>query len=66
MYRSYDTNSIYKDNTFKKVTGVCAGIARHYKLPRWAVRVGAIVSFLAFPIATGIAYVVATVLLRSR
>jgi hypothetical protein len=30
MNRTFDTNTIYKDPLNKKLTGVCAGIARHY------------------------------------
>lgn len=66
MYRTYDTNTIYKDTANKKLTGVCAGVARHYKLQNWLVRVGAVASLIVFPLATGVAYVVATLLLRSR
>ncbi len=66
MYRTYDTNSIYKDQVYKKVTGVCAGVARHYNKPRWAVRALAVAALIIFPVATGVAYVVATLLLPSR
>lgn len=66
MHRYYDTNTIYKDQVHKKLTGVCAGVARRYNMPRWAVRVGAVASLLIFPLATGVAYIVATLLLRAR
>lgn len=66
MYRSYDCNTIYKDNVNKKLTGVCAGIARHYNFANWQVRAAAVGSLILFPVATGVAYVVATMLLRSR
>ncbi|MDP7592436.1 MAG: PspC domain-containing protein [Litorilituus sp.] len=52
-----------KDSQHKKLTGVCAGIARHYQLPRIAVRVAAIAALFLLPVATGVAYVVASVLL---
>lgn len=66
MYRHYDSNTIYKDQTFKKLTGVCAGVARYYNKPRWMVRGAALASLIIFPMATGVAYVVATMLMRSR
>ncbi len=52
-----------KDPLHKKVTGVCAGIAKHYNLPRVGVRIAAIVSLIVFPVAAGVAYVVASLLL---
>ena len=62
-------NKLAKDSIHKKLTGVCAGIARHYDLPRLAVRIAAIAALIMVPVATGVAYVVATLLLpegRSR
>lgn len=56
-------NPLAKDVTHKKLTGVCGGIANHYNVPRIAVRVGAIVALLMFPVATGVAYLVATLLM---
>ncbi len=50
----------------KKLSGVCGGIAKHYNLPRIGVRAGAIVALLMFPVATGVAYLVATLLMPSR
>ncbi len=52
-----------KDSVHKKLTGVCAGVAKHYDLPRIVVRVAAIGALILFPVATGVAYVVASVLL---
>lgn len=66
MYKYYDTNTIYKDQTFKKLTGVCAGVARHYQKPRWLVRTAALAALIVFPQVTGVAYIVASVVLRSR
>ncbi|GEM_PF-476148 len=56
-------NRLAKDSVHKKLTGVCAGIAKHYQLPRIAVRVAAIGALILLPVATGVAYVVASVLL---
>lgn len=65
--REYSVNkTLSKDIMHKKLSGVCGGIAKHYNLPRLAVRAGAIVALLMFPVATGVAYVVASVLMPSR
>ncbi len=66
--REYSVNKsindrLAKDSTHKKLTGVCAGIAKHYDLPRLAVRLAAIATLIMIPVATGVAYVVASVLL---
>jgi len=66
--REYSSSSsinkrLSKDSRHKKLTGVCAGIAKHYDLPRIVVRVAAIGALILLPAATGVAYVVASVLL---
>lgn len=55
--------SLSKDSYYKKVSGVCAGIAKHFQLPRFLIRLVTIISLLMFPVATGVAYIVATLLL---
>lgn len=52
-----------KDLRFKKLSGVCSGIAKYYKAPRIAIRIAAILALITFPVATGVAYVVATLLM---
>ena len=66
MNRTYESNTIYKDTMHKKLSGVCSGIARYYNQERWLIRTGALISLLVFPVATGIAYLVAAVLLPNR
>ena len=66
MRHIYETNRIYKDNVNKKVMGVCSGIAKHYGVETWIVRLTAILAFFMFPGAIAIAYVVATLLLPTR
>ncbi len=56
-------NKLSKGGVHKKLTGVCAGIAKHYDYPRIAVRVAAIAALIMLPVATGVAYIVASVLL---
>jgi phage shock protein PspC (stress-responsive transcriptional regulator) len=65
--REYSVNkTLTKDMVHKKLSGVCGGIAKHYNLPRIAVRVGAIVALLMFPVASGVAYLVATLLMPTK
>lgn len=52
-----------KDIANKKLTGVCAGIAKYYDFSRLTIRIGAIVALFMLPVVTGVAYVVASVLL---
>lgn len=55
-----------KDVVNKKLSGVCAGIAKYYELPRIVVRIAAILALITFPIAAGVAYIVAAMLLPTR
>jgi phage shock protein PspC (stress-responsive transcriptional regulator) len=55
--------ALSKDIANKKLSGVCAGIAKYYDFSRLAIRVAAIVALIMLPVATGVAYVVASVLL---
>ena len=69
-HRDYSTinnikQALSKDIRNKKLTGVCAGIAKHYDLPMLAVRVAAVAAFIMLPVVTGVAYVVASMLLPS-
>lgn len=65
--RNYSVNkTLTKDIRYKKLSGVCAGIAKHYEWPRLLVRVAAIGALLVFPVAAGVAYLVASLLLPSR
>ena len=57
---------LYRNPQGGKIAGVCAGIAKHYDLPRLAVRIAAIGALIMLPVATGVAYVVASVLLPER
>ena len=55
--------TLCKDVANKKLTGVCAGIAKHYDYPRLAVRIAAIAALFMLPVVAGVAYVVASILL---
>ncbi|MFT5163127.1 MAG: phage shock protein C [Alteromonadaceae bacterium] len=66
MNRTYNSTMIYKDALHKKLSGVCSGIARYYNKERWLVRALTLVALVIFPVATGVAYLVASILLPSR
>ncbi|MDU0353198.1 PspC domain-containing protein [Paraglaciecola aquimarina] len=61
-----EINRLYKSNAHRKITGVCAGLARYWDAPRMAVRIAAVVCLIALPVVTAVAYVTATLLLPSR
>jgi phage shock protein PspC (stress-responsive transcriptional regulator) len=62
-----DVNPILGKNTrYKKLSGVCAGIAKYYNSSRLLVRVIAIVALFLFPVATAVSYVVASLLLPNQ
>lgn len=56
----------FKDVINKKITGVCAGIARYYGCPTWVTRLVAIIALLMMPTVTLVAYIVASILLPNR
>jgi phage shock protein PspC (stress-responsive transcriptional regulator) len=66
MKRYFEVNRIYKDSTHQKVSGVCAGLAKHFSVPRLFVRVVAIVCLITLPTVTAIAYITATLLIPNR
>jgi phage shock protein PspC (stress-responsive transcriptional regulator) len=66
MKRYYEVNRLYKDSVHRKVSGVCAGLAKHWSVPRLLVRVVAVVCLITLPMVTAIAYVTATVLIPNR
>lgn len=62
--RSYSVEkTLSKDSRYKKLSGVCSGIAQYYSLPRLGVRIATIVALITFPVAVGVAYIVAAVLM---
>lgn len=65
--RNYSvTKNLKKDVIHKKLSGVCAGIATYYDLPRIVIRAVALIALVMLPVATGVAYVVASLLLPSK
>ena len=55
--------TLTKDSRYKKLSGVCAGIAKYYDLPRLVIRIATIIALITFPVAVGVAYIVATLLM---
>ena len=66
MSRYFEVNRLYKDSIHRKVSGVCAGLAKHWSGPRWLVRVAAVVCLILLPTVTAIAYITATILIPNR
>jgi phage shock protein PspC (stress-responsive transcriptional regulator) len=66
MSRYFEVNRLYKDSIHRKVSGVCAGLAKHWCVPRWLVRVAAVVCLILLPTVTAIAYITATILIPNR
>ena len=65
--RNYSVNkTLTKDIYHKKLSGVCGGLAKYYQLPRLVVRVAAIAALITFPVATGVAYLVAALLMPTK
>lgn len=63
-YSKFDR--LYRDTARAKVSGVCAGLAKHWQQPRWIIRLATIICFLFLPLATAIAYGMAVLLLPTR
>jgi phage shock protein PspC (stress-responsive transcriptional regulator) len=66
MRRYFEVNRLYKDSVHRKVSGVCAGLAKHWSVPRLLVRVVAVVCLITLPMVTAIAYITATLLIPTR
>ncbi len=54
---------IYLDTEHKKLGGVCAGVANYLEVPRFCVRVAAIIGLVVHPPATLLAYGLAYMIL---
>lgn len=66
MNKYQSTESFYKDRLNKKISGVCAGLAKGHDFPVWSVRLVTLVLFFMFPMAVVIGYFVAAVALPDR
>ena len=61
-----NTKSIYKSQFGKKVSGVCAGLARYWDIDPVFIRIAAIICLFMFPVPTAVAYLLATILLPTK
>lgn len=66
MSSKFIGNPLTKDRMNRKLSGVCAGVARHYDVPSLAVRAGVIVFGCLFPVFTILGYLLATVLMPDK
>ncbi len=66
MRHSYSNDNIYRDPLHRKIGGVCAGLARYLDVPRFLVRLIAVISLIIFPHATLLAYGLAYFILEER
>ena len=66
MVKVEQKTGFYKDRLNKKVSGVCAGIANHYEVDSWLVRLAALVTLFMFPLMTLLGYGIAHWLMPSR
>lgn len=66
MKAVFNENRLFRDAQRAKISGVCAGLAKQVDINPWIVRGGAILSFVVFPFATALAYVLAILLLRYK
>lgn len=67
MSNSYRVDRpLAKDLINKKLSGVCAGIARHFDVPRILVRGAVVIAGFMMPMVTLVAYVVAALIMPNR
>ena len=66
MKSYFDTNRLYRDEAQRKISGVCAGVAKHFELPVWAIRVLTVGAFIFAPVPVAIAYVLAVLLIPTK
>lgn len=63
MKTVYDESCVRKDKRKARVAGVCAGLARHFEIPIWLVRLVTVIGFITFPMVVAIAYIAAAFVL---
>ena len=61
-----NTSQLYRDTVKGKVSGVCAGLARHFNVDAWVVRLATIIAFIFIPFPIAIAYVLGVVLIPTH
>lgn len=58
--------NLYRNVRKKKIAGVCAGLADHFNVERWVIRLAAIGAFLFFNSLAFFAYIAAWIALKPR
>lgn len=66
MKNEYVGNPITKDALNRKLTGVCAGTAKHFNLPVWGVRAATVVFGVFYPGAAIFGYLLASILMPTK
>lgn len=66
MTTLYDDQRIRKDKIRAKLSGVCAGLARHWGTEPWLIRLAALVLFFHLPMVVLVAYIIAAMVLPAR
>jgi phage shock protein PspC (stress-responsive transcriptional regulator) len=66
MRPTIEVGRLHRDPLRAKISGVCAGLARHWQLPTLGVRIAAIVCLVMLPLPTVCAYTAAAILLPKR
>ncbi|SFD07731.1 PspC domain-containing protein [Pseudoalteromonas denitrificans] len=66
MSKYQDTDSFYKDKLNKKISGICAGLAKSNNFPIWSVRLATLLLFFMFPVAVLIGYFIGALVLPER
>jgi len=61
-----NTHQLYRDTVRAKVSGVCAGLGKHFNVDAWVVRVATIALFIFMPVPVAIAYVLGVVLIPTH
>lgn len=64
--RTINRNRFYKDSRNSIVSGVCAGLAHRTNLPRFVVRLVALLVMCSLPMITIVAYFAAALIWENR
>ena len=64
-YKNTD-NKLTKDVSNGKLTGVCAGLANYFAMPKIAVRIITVLCFISFTKLAAVAYICAAIFLPKR
>lgn len=62
----YGSNRLYRNSEMGVILGVCAGAAEYLDCPAWLARIGTLALAWVFPLAVGVAYLIAAVALPER